>query len=124
MITIVLSACPVGLRGDLTKWLLEISSGVFVGKVSARVRDMLWDRVLELCNEGRAIMVYPSATEQGFSVRTHLNEWRPVDFDGLTLMKRIAASNTYSRRKGFSQTSNARRARRPSWADKRGSFET
>lgn len=41
MIVVVLSACPVGLRGDLTRWLLEISAGVFVGKVSARVREHL-----------------------------------------------------------------------------------
>ena len=31
MIVIVLSACPVSLRGDLTKWLLEINPGVGVG---------------------------------------------------------------------------------------------
>lgn len=31
MVVIVLSACPAGLRGHLTRWLLEISAGVFVG---------------------------------------------------------------------------------------------
>ena len=45
MIVIVLSACPVSLRGDLTKWLLEINPGVFVGRVSARIREKLWARV-------------------------------------------------------------------------------
>ena len=39
MMTLVLTACPAGLRGDLTKWLMEISPGVFVGRPSARVRD-------------------------------------------------------------------------------------
>ena len=38
MVVVVLTACPVGLRGDLTRWLLEIASGVFVGHVTARVR--------------------------------------------------------------------------------------
>lgn len=28
MVVIVLTACPVGLRGDLTRWLLEIAPGV------------------------------------------------------------------------------------------------
>ena len=32
MVVIVLTACPAGLRGHLTRWLLEISPGVFVGK--------------------------------------------------------------------------------------------
>ncbi|MGL1831902.1 UNVERIFIED_CONTAM: type I-E CRISPR-associated endoribonuclease Cas2, partial [Acinetobacter sp. HSTU-ASm16] len=44
MMVLVLSACPVGLRGDLTKWLYEVSAGVFVGKVSSRIRKHLWDR--------------------------------------------------------------------------------
>jgi CRISPR-associated protein Cas2 len=29
MVIIVLTACPAGLRGHLTRWLLEISAGVF-----------------------------------------------------------------------------------------------
>ena len=45
MVVVVLTACPVGLRGDLTRWLLEIASGVFVGHVTARVRDRLWERI-------------------------------------------------------------------------------
>ncbi|WP_423232601.1 type I-E CRISPR-associated endoribonuclease Cas2e, partial [Bacillus licheniformis] len=43
MTVLVLTACPAGLRGHLTRWLLEISPGVFVGHVPARVRDALWD---------------------------------------------------------------------------------
>lgn len=39
MIVITLANCPPALRGDLTKWLQEISTGVYVGQVSARVRD-------------------------------------------------------------------------------------
>ena len=31
MTVIVVTACPAGLRGHLTRWLLEISPGVFVG---------------------------------------------------------------------------------------------
>ncbi|MCQ8210670.1 type I-E CRISPR-associated endoribonuclease Cas2e, partial [Cutibacterium acnes subsp. acnes] len=44
MTVLVLTACPAGLRGHLTRWLLEISPGVFVGHVPTRVRDALWDR--------------------------------------------------------------------------------
>ena len=31
-----------GLRGELTRWLLELKAGVFVGRVSAMVRERLW----------------------------------------------------------------------------------
>lgn len=92
MMTIVLTAVPPGLRGDLTKWLVEISSGVFVGSVSARVRDQLWARVVSDIRRGRAVLVYPASNEQGLTFRVHHSEWEPVDFDGLTLMRRPHAS--------------------------------
>ena len=38
--------CPPKLRGDLSKWLCEINTGVYVGNVSSRVRDALWERAV------------------------------------------------------------------------------
>jgi hypothetical protein len=37
MTVIILTACPEGLRGHLTQWLLEISAGVYVGPVRSLV---------------------------------------------------------------------------------------
>ena len=31
MVVLVLSAAPASLRGSMTRWLLEVSPGVFVG---------------------------------------------------------------------------------------------
>ena len=50
--------CPPRLRGDLSKWLCEINTGVYVGQLSSRVRDALWDRVCKNLQTGRATMVY------------------------------------------------------------------
>ena len=83
MTVIVLSDCPPKLRGDLTKWLLEISTGVYVGKVSARVRDELWLRVCDNLKSGRASMVYSTNNEQGMDFRVHNSIWEPVDYDGI-----------------------------------------
>ena len=47
MVVITLNNCPQKLRGDLSKWLIEINSGVFVGNLSARVRDAVWNRICE-----------------------------------------------------------------------------
>lgn len=116
MITLVLSACPAGLRGDLTKWLLEISPGVFVGEVSARVRDLLWERTVELCKDGRALLIFSAATEQGFSYRTHNHEWEPVERDGLLLLRRPVQRKKPTRRTGWSTARAQQRARRPRWA--------
>jgi len=88
MIVIVLSACPPGLRGYLTRWLLEISAGVFVGHVSKRVRELMWERTVAMVRTGRAIMVFSARTEQHLGFRVHGHHWEPVDVDGLTLMLR------------------------------------
>ena len=65
MIVLVLSAVPEGLRGHVTRWLMEISPGVFVGTLSARVRERLWEIVTENMKTGRAVMVYRARNEQG-----------------------------------------------------------
>lgn len=88
MVVLVVTACPVGLRGHLTRWLMEISAGVFVGRVSSRVRDLLWARTLDMVKTGRAIMVYKADNEQGLAFRVHRHDWEPIDVDGLTLILR------------------------------------
>ncbi|MBR3313132.1 MAG: type I-E CRISPR-associated endoribonuclease Cas2 [Atopobiaceae bacterium] len=88
MVVIVLEKCPLALRGDLTKWLQEISLGVYVGQVSARVRENLWQRVCAECKSGRATMVYSARNEQHLSFEVHNATWEPIDFDGLKLMLR------------------------------------
>lgn len=88
MTIIVLTDCPPRLRGDLTKWLMEINTGVYVGNLNPRVRDVLWERVCDHVKSGRATMVYRAGNEQHMQFRVHNTTWEPVDFDGLTLMRR------------------------------------
>ncbi|GAA3592567.1 hypothetical protein GCM10022198_15590 [Klugiella xanthotipulae] len=88
MIVLVLSACPPGLRGYVTRWLLEISAGVFVGHVSKRVRELLWEKSITMIGSGRAIMVFTARNEQRMSFTVHGHHWTPVDIDGISLMLR------------------------------------
>lgn len=88
MIVISLTDCPMKLRGYLTKYLCEISTGVYVGKVSAKVRDGLWQRVCDNCTHGRAVMVINSDNEQGYDFRVWNTTWVPVDLDGFKVMLR------------------------------------
>ncbi|MER5358619.1 type I-E CRISPR-associated endoribonuclease Cas2e [Streptomyces sp. NPDC002785] len=88
MTVIVLTNCPVGLRGFLTRWLLEISAGVFIGNPSARIRDVLWDEVQQYAGQGRALLAHTTNNEQGFTFRTHDHSWHPIDHEGLTLIRR------------------------------------
>lgn len=86
MIVVVLSAAPAGLRGALTRWLMEIDTGVFVGSLSARVRDQVWELVRENLNGGRALLAYSTNNEQHVAVKTIGYDRSPVDLDGMTVM--------------------------------------
>lgn len=88
MTVVVLTAVPPALRGVLTRWLVEIAAGVFVGHVSARVRDHLWQRITDDIGRGRAIMVHSARNEQRLAFRVHGHDWQPVDLDGVSLMLR------------------------------------
>ena len=87
MTVFVLEKVPVGLRGELTRWLLEVHTGVFVGRLSALVRDKLWELVCRRLREGAGFLIYHADTEQGFAIRTCGTTKRSVgDFEGLLLI--------------------------------------
>ena len=111
MIVVVLSCCPPSLRGDLTKWLFEISTGVYVGQIAARVRDSLWERIVSSIGSGRAIMAFSADNDQRFDIRVHNTEWGLEEIDGIKVMMRRGAEGTM--RGGFSNASRMRRAMNP-----------
>ncbi|MGN1197168.1 MAG: type I-E CRISPR-associated endoribonuclease Cas2e [Acetatifactor sp.] len=88
MIVLSVTNCPQQLRGDLTKWLIEIDVGVYVGRLNARVRERIWERVCDNIQSGKAIMVYSSNNEQGFQILTYNTEWKPMMCEGLWLMQK------------------------------------
>lgn len=116
MVTIVLTSCPAGLRGHLTRWLEEIAPGVFVGKVNSRLRNILWGLVIEMVGSGRAIMVYPDRNaEQGYAYKVHRHDWEVVDVEGLSLIRRPFKNRTkgdVGLKPGWSNPAKRRRARR------------
>jgi len=87
MLVIVVENVPPRLRGRLAVWLIEIRAGVYVGDLSAKVREMIWAQIVEGIEDGNAIMTWSTNTESGFDFLT-LGENRrlPVEFDGLKLV--------------------------------------
>lgn len=115
MIVLSMTSCPPALRGDLTKWMQEIDVGVYVGRLSARVRDELWIRVQDNIKDGRAIMVYTANNEQGLDFMVHNTDWIPVDLDGLKVVLRPAQPIRPSSKvleKGFSRAATMRKVKR------------
>lgn len=113
MTIVVLESCPQGLRDDMTKWLLEINTGVYVGNINARVREQLWERICANIRRGRATMVWSARGEQGMNFRVHNTSLQPIDYDGITLMMRPLLSSEVENdagrlRDGFSKAAKVR----------------
>jgi CRISPR-associated protein Cas2 len=88
MVVMILERVTPSLRGELTRWLIQPKTGVFVGRVSSRVRDLLWEKITASKRGGAALIVYQDATEQGFSIRTSGRTSKTIeDFEGLLLPK-------------------------------------
>ena len=87
MVVVTLTDCPPKVRGDLTKWLIEVNTGVYVGNINARVREKLWQRICENVKNGRATMVFSTTGEQHLGFWVHNTNWQPVDYDGIWLVK-------------------------------------
>ncbi|MFJ2707626.1 type I-E CRISPR-associated endoribonuclease Cas2e [Streptomyces sp. NPDC087428] len=64
------AAVPDHLRGALTRWLLEVTPELYVGTVSARVRDELWTAVAACAGDGVEVLAHPADNEQDFQLRT------------------------------------------------------
>lgn len=88
MVVLITECATPGVRGELSRWMIEPRAGVFVGKMSAAVRDKLWELVCSRLKTGGAALLYSSPTEQGFAVRTHGDRSRELlDYEGLTLVR-------------------------------------
>lgn len=87
MLVIVVENVPPRLRGRLGLWLLEVRAGVYVGKVSRRVREMIWSNLEKGVDEGNAVMAWSSNSESGFDFLTlGANRRMPAEMDGIKLV--------------------------------------
>ena len=87
MLVIVTENVPPRLRGRLGLWLVEVRSGVYVGDVSRRVREMIWENLEKGVEDGNAVMAWTSNNESGFDFLTlGTNRRIPVEMDGIKLV--------------------------------------
>lgn len=87
MTVFVLETAPERVRGELTRWFLEVKPGVFVGKVNVRIRDLLWERIASSSESKGAVCIYSAPNEQGFEMKMHGDPRRRVtNFEGVQLI--------------------------------------
>lgn len=93
MTVIVTENVPPRLRGRLNVWMLELRAGVFVGDLTKRHRDHVWQTVCDQVtrHHGNAVIAWASNNEQKFEFDTiGLNRRVPLRLDGATLVKFLA----------------------------------
>ncbi|WP_367569137.1 type I-E CRISPR-associated endoribonuclease Cas2e [Lacrimispora sp.] len=86
MTVVTLTNVPSSLRGDLTKWLQEISTGVYVGNINARIREALWKRIIDNIKQGQATMSYAKRNEIGYDFMVHNTKREVIYYDGIPLV--------------------------------------
>jgi len=87
MLIVVTENVPPRLRGRLAVWLLEIRAGVYIGDVGRRIREMIWEQIITLADDGNVVMAWATNTESGYEFQTVGENRRiPVDYDGLRLV--------------------------------------
>jgi CRISPR-associated protein Cas2 len=95
MLVIVTENVPPRLRGRLGLWLVEVRAGVYVGNVSRRVREMIWDNLEKGMDEGNVVMAWTSNNESGFDFLTlGTNRRIPVEMDGIKLVSFLPEEGT------------------------------
>ena len=88
MLVMILERVPPGLRGELSRWLIEPHTGTFVGHVSALVREKLWWKCVQSQEAGGVIQIWSTNTEQRFAMRRAGDtDRRIVDFEGVQLIR-------------------------------------
>jgi CRISPR-associated protein Cas2 len=87
MTVVVTESVPPRLRGRLAVWLLQVRAGVYVGNVSQRVRETIWQQCEHFVEQGSVVMAWSTNTESGFDFQTlGKNRRVPVILDGLKLV--------------------------------------
>jgi CRISPR-associated protein Cas2 len=87
------AAIPEHLRGYAGRFLQQTGPNLYVGKMSRRVADRLWDRLCETSGTGSLVMITSARNDAGFEVRLHqVAGTILVDMDGIVLPAEISTS--------------------------------
>jgi len=69
--------------------MIEPKAGIFLGRMTARVRDELWAKAIRAAPNGACVQIWSYPNEQGFEFRTHGDTSRQlIELDGLYLVCR------------------------------------
>ena len=68
--------------------MIEPKAGIFLGRMTTRIRDELWKKVVAGCKAGACLQAWSAPGEQGFQFRTTGETSRRLRyFEGLALVE-------------------------------------
>jgi len=69
--------------GALLVWLIKIRASVYIGNLSTRLRDFIWEQVEQGLEDGNAVMAWNTNTASDYdfktSAPTDMNRWNWTD---------------------------------------------
>ena len=87
MVVMIFETVPNSLRGLLSRWSIQPSTNVFVGHVSALVRDQLWNKCISKLKGGGLIQLWSTNNEQHFKMRSYgVTKYSIIEDEGLQLV--------------------------------------
>ena len=99
MIVVILISAPEAVKGFTSRYLIEVSAGVFAGTLNRRVRDSLWDFITTNIKRGQALLMHTKNNAQGYQILSvNFTKREVVEYDGLQLLVQL-------HREKFSDTS-------------------
>lgn len=95
MVVIISSSINTQLRGYITRFLYEVSTGIYIGNLSRRVSDLLWNHITtESELKGNATMIRTTDNEQGYEISMHNNSSKSIiSLDGLQIIEKLDTSS-------------------------------
>jgi len=84
------TAIPDHLRGYVGRLLQQAGPGLYVGKLSPKVADALWDKLTDHADIGAAVMIRSSHNDAGFEIQLHqVVGLSLAEYDGIVLPNEI-----------------------------------
>lgn len=88
MVCIIIKQSNAKIKRLLGLYCQQLLPSVYVCNVSARVRSLLWQEILQDALVHEAYLIYISNNEQGYSVLEKSGSLKCTDFDGITLVNK------------------------------------
>lgn len=115
---ITLTNTPKSLKGDLTKWMQEIATGVYIGNFNRKIREEIWKRVEESIGNGEATLSYYYRNEIGYDFKTLNTNRKVLDYEGIPLVLIPRKTDENNLKTGFSKAAKFRKANKYSGTKK------